>query len=342
MADSFTENLNLTKPEVGSSLDTWGTKLNADMDSLDAVFAEDGSGTSVGLNVGSGKFFSLAGTLTAASAAVLNLYNATTTWVKANAFAILDSTDGTKAASFDLSGITTGTSRTLAVPDASGTIVLAGATQTLTSKTLTDCVGNTQSAADNSTKLATTAYADASSAAAVAGLSVWSTGDVKLTLNTTAPSGWLLMDDTTVGSASSAATHAGSQYQVLYSVLWAISDTWAPVTGGRGASASADWSANKPIALTKVLGRALAVAGAGSSLTSRALGQTLGEESHVMTTNELPAHTHSGGAALGNTTPSTGGGNVQGYATSNTGSAGSGAAFNLMQPTAFLNVLVKL
>tara|TARA_Y100001938_G_scaffold149683_1_gene237448 strand:- start:4729 stop:5787 length:1059 start_codon:yes stop_codon:yes gene_type:complete len=34
-------------------------------------------------------------------------------------------------------------------------------TQTLTNKTLTDCVANTQSASDNSTKIATTAYVDA-------------------------------------------------------------------------------------------------------------------------------------------------------------------------------------
>lgn len=39
--------------------------------------------------------------------------------------------------------------------------VLLTNTQTLTNKTLTDCLANTQSASDNSTKLATTAYVDA-------------------------------------------------------------------------------------------------------------------------------------------------------------------------------------
>jgi len=69
MADSYTANLNLTKPEVGASRDTWGTKTNADWDAVDALFNAAGTGTSVGLNVGSGKTLSVGGTLTVTGAA---------------------------------------------------------------------------------------------------------------------------------------------------------------------------------------------------------------------------------------------------------------------------------
>ena len=63
MADTFTSTLNLTKPEVGGSTNTWGGKINANLDAVDAIFNSSGVGTSVGLHIGTGKTLKVAGTL---------------------------------------------------------------------------------------------------------------------------------------------------------------------------------------------------------------------------------------------------------------------------------------
>lgn len=217
------------------------------------------------------------------------------------------------------------------------------------------------------------------------------TGDIKLTLKTVAPAGWVLCNDGTIGKAGSAGTtRANDDCEALFKLLWNnVPDGFAPVAGERGASAAADWTAGKTIALTKMLGRALGVAGSGSGLSARSLGQTVGAETHVLSTGEMPAHTHantltdpghvhsntlsdpghthSHNAAAQYSSGSSGtGGSVIFYLQAgatinsaatgitinnaskvtgvsiNNSSQGGGGAHNNMQPTTFLNCMVKL
>ncbi len=193
--------------------------------------------------------------------------------------------------------------------------------------------------------------ADSTAAAGVSWQAAgFTTGDGKLTLKTAADTGWVMADDGTIGSASSGATtRANADTEALYTLLWTnVSDTYAPVTTGRGASAAADFAANKPIALTKQLGRAIAIAGAGSGLTARALGETLGEEEHILTEAEMPSHVHTeqvaldtpGGTDLNEITSSSATDTVSNYY--DTLPTGGDQAHNNMQPSSFWNVMIKL
>lgn len=85
------------------------------------------------------------------------------------------------------------------------------------------------------------------------------TGDFRSSLNSFVP-GWVAANDGTIGDPSSGATtRANQDAWQLYSLIWNnFLDNWAPVVGGRGATAIADFAANKPITLTRNLGRVIA------------------------------------------------------------------------------------
>jgi len=222
-------------------------------------------------------------------------------------------------------------------------VAAAGANTDITSlaaPALGAATATTATANDSSTKVATTAF--------VAGAG-FTTGDVKLTLKTAADTGWVLMDDTTIGNAASGATgRANADTVALFTLLWTnTADAQCAVSTGRGGSAAADYAANKTIALPKALGRALATYGAGSGLTSRALALITGVETHQLVTAEMPAHTHVAEFTISNTPGGTAqidanGGGIIGSITDTTTSTGGDGAHPNMQPTLFLNTMIKL
>jgi hypothetical protein len=212
-------------------------------------------------------------------------------------------------------------------------------------------------------------------------LAVWSTGDVKLTLKTVADSGWVLFTDGTIGDALSGATVASATTSALFALLYAspftdatcplLTSTGVGTTRGAQGTAAAAYAAHCRISTPAALGRVMALAGTGSGLTARVMGTTIGGENSTLITGNLPAYTPSGSisAATGTaastqtfygpyngvnqdgifsagTTTSrlTVNSNLSIGAQTFTGNAqgGSSTAFTNMQPTTFLNAMVKL
>jgi hypothetical protein len=134
-----------------------------------------------------------------------------------------------------------------------------------------------------------------------------STGDVKFRPTSETLSGWTRLNGLTIGSATSGASgRANADTQNLFSYLWQnCIDAHCPVIGGRGASAAADFSANKQLTLpdwrsripvglddmgSTAAGRMLAsniTSGGGDGVTTPMA--TGGEANHTLAQIELPA-----------------------------------------------------
>lgn len=114
------------------------------------------------------------------------------------------------------------------------------------------------------------------------------TGKVDFFERTTPPFGWVRQHGGTIGNFGSGATErAHSDCKRLFIQRWnTFDDTLAPVSGGRGASAEADWAAGKTLGLFDDRGRffrGLNTSGSGID-PSRALGSAQSDQNK--------AHTH--------------------------------------------------
>lgn len=80
-------------------------------------------------------------------------------------------------------------------------------------------------------------------------------GDTMWRLQIGVRSGWVRMNELTIGNTGSGATErANADTLNLYTFLWALPNSIAPVSGGRGANAAADFAANKTITVPTMQG----------------------------------------------------------------------------------------
>jgi len=187
---------------------------------------------------------------------------------------------------------------------------------------------------------------------ATAPLSISSSNVISVTLPASIPTGTILM----YGSYSSIPTGYllcdGNSYDpTVYAALFAVigyefgtgvgSNFCVPYMSGRvpvGATSNAGLGGGaNGIAGTRPTG--------GNTLTQYAVGQWQGEETHVLSTGEMPAHAHNlgivptGGASgviIPNATNSTTPGNSEA-----TDSQGGGGAHNTLQPVMALAFIIK-
>jgi len=204
-----------------------------------------------------------------------------------------------------------------------------------------------------------------------------STGDIKFRATSETLTGWVKLNGQTIGSATSGATgRANADTQNLFVYLWGnCPNAHCAVSGGRGATGLADFSANKTITLLDwrsrspvglddmgsspagILQSSNVTSGGGDGPTTP--NATGGEANHTLTVAELaahthtitdPGHTHSGSVGSGGFLAAAGSfgapnGNFA-IGTSTTGitinNTGSGTAHNNMIPFSLGTWFIKL
>jgi len=191
---------------------------------------------------------------------------------------------------------------------------------------------------------------------------LFTTGDLKPTHKAVADVGWIMWVDGTIGNVGSGSTiRQNIDTQALFTLYYDnYSDANCPLRTSANAAttraaqgtASTAFNAGCRMTMPRAGGRSMAMAGTGLGLTTRALGDFTGIETINPTLPTMAAHFHVAspsvfGALLANYPFVNAFNNFQFSGTdsvisASTDTVGGSEQVNNMQPTTFINVMVKL
>jgi microcystin-dependent protein len=151
----------------------------------------------------------------------------------------------------------------------------------------------------------------------IGGVILWTTG--------TAPTNYQLCDGTAISRST-------------YATLFALVGTTWGVGDGLTTFNVPDLRGRTPIG-----------AGTGSGLTARTLAGTVGNETHTLSTSEIPSHSHTkhvafgdAGTAFSDTNVWANVNGITSFATGYTGAEGGGGSHNNMQPSLVVNFAIRI
>lgn len=210
--------------------------------------------------------------------------------------------------------------------DETGTgLAVFGTSPTISTPTMTDPVVGTQTAGNNTTLAASTAFVTT----AVAAVAATPTGMIAPYGGSAAPTGWLLCDGASYATAAQPALSAVIGYTY----------------GGSGANFNVPDLRGRVVAGLDNMGGSAAARLTNTTMTpdGNTRGATGGTQTHVLVTAEMPSHAHSMGGGFYNVGVGAGGTPLlySGTTAADTAATGGGGAHLNVQPTIALNYIIK-